>query len=283
MNRVSVLFSVLALFSGTAFGVGDEGKSGAGYASDFVESGETVPGTEALRHRFAAAGENTGEHDGCMDCGESGEGVRQRGIHPGNLFAEAPQAMRSRVEAMMGPHGGLFGRHKSGIKAKLLIMYRLVDQLNMNEDTATRFFPVYLAYASKRDSLMKEHGELIRFIAEKADDESVSIRELKGNVEKLKKNEKMLEEERAAFLKKAEKILDERQYIKLVVFDDKLKNDLISQFRMERLMKLRSGARMNEPKNERRRMYVPERPQKGKGGETIQRIPEGKSGKDEKQ
>jgi len=263
MNRMLVLFAMIALFSGTALRVCAVEGAGAGYENDSVEFRMDVDGTGALlRYCFDSAVGNGGEqHDGRTSCSASREGTRHRGMRPEGVFAEAPPGMRSHAEGMMGPYGDSWGRDRSGIKAKLLIMYRLVDHLNLNEDTATRFFPVYLTYVSKRDSLLKKRGELIRFIAEKADDESVSIKELENKVDELKKNERTLEEEHAAFLKKAEKILDERQYIKLVVFHDKLKSDLISQFRMERLQRMK---KMKEPGNDRLRMYAPEKSPEGK-------------------
>lgn len=128
-------------------------------------------------------------------------------------------------------------RGRNGSKSRLMIIYRLVDQLDLDEDTATKFFPIYLTYINSRDKLIKERRELVHRVAEDADDESVSIKELKKNVAKLKEYEKSIEKERETFYDKAEKVLGERQYIKLIVFNDKLKEDLIARFRSERMSK----------------------------------------------
>lgn len=130
-----------------------------------------------------------------------------------------------------------YSRGRNNSKSRLMIIYRLVDQLDLDEDTATRFFPIYLTYINSRDKLLTEHRELIHRVAEDADDESVSIKELKKNVAKLKEYEKSIEKERETFYEKAEKVLGERQYIKLIVFNDKLKEDLIARFRSQRMSK----------------------------------------------
>lgn len=122
-----------------------------------------------------------------------------------------------------------------GFKARLMVMYRLVEHLDLNEETATKFFPIYLAYINERDKFMKEHRDLIMQIADGAENNAVSVKELKAKVEEMRGKERKLEAQRNEFFAKAEKILDERQYIKLVVFNDKLKEDLIMQFRSERM------------------------------------------------
>ncbi|MCD6308316.1 MAG: hypothetical protein J7M24_04895, partial [Candidatus Latescibacteria bacterium] len=52
-------------------------------------------------------------------------------------------------------------------------------------------------------------------------------------VEKLAVYEGKVEQERKDFFRKAEGILNERQYVKLMIFNDKLKEDLILQIREE--------------------------------------------------
>ena len=139
-----------------------------------------------------------------------------------DIYAEAPNIYPDNPDIPIPPYiPDSNGRR--GSKSRLMVMYRLVDQLNLDEETATRFFPAYLEYVNSRDKLVKEHRELVHKIAEDADDESVSIKDLRENIAKLRKNETLMNGERNAFLGKSETILDERQYIKLIVFNDKLK------------------------------------------------------------
>jgi len=151
-----------------------------------------------------------------------------------NMYAEVPYGPYMSYDFSDRSFGFSPGR-SNGFKARLMVMYRLVDELDLDEDTATQFFPVYLAHINKRDKLMKEHRELTMKIAEDSENEAVTVATLKANVGKLRDFEKTIDSERDTFLAKAEKILEGRQYIKLIVFNDKLKEDLISRYRSSRI------------------------------------------------
>lgn len=85
-----------------------------------------------------------------------------------------------------------------------------------------------------RESLMKDKRALTKKISKNADDESVPVKDLKKDIAKLFGNEKSLSDARKIFYKKSEKILSDRQYVKLIIFSDKLKEDLFSRFRTMR-------------------------------------------------
>ena len=144
-----------------------------------------------------------------------------------NLYAQAPS--KSGTDP-----GEDFQGKKERLPPKLMVMWRLVDYLKLNEETSSKFFPVYLEYINNRDKLLKEQRELIHTISDNVDNESIPIKNLKKDVEKLTQIGKSLNEDRNKFLKKAETILDERQNIKLIVFEDKLKYDLFDRFRSMR-------------------------------------------------
>ncbi|HUT63751.1 MAG TPA: hypothetical protein VMZ04_07320, partial [Anaerolineae bacterium] len=144
-----------------------------------------------------------------------------------NLYAQA--------SGIPGPGPGEdFQGKKERLPPRLMVMWSLVDYLNLNEETSAKFFPAYLEYINNRDKLLKEQRELIHTISENVDNESIPIKNLKKDVEKLTQIGKSLNEDRNKFLGKAEKILDERQNIKLIVFEDKLKYDLFDRFRSMR-------------------------------------------------
>ena len=144
-----------------------------------------------------------------------------------NLYAQAPD------KSGPGPREDFQGK-KEGFPPKLMVMWSLVDYLNLNEETSAKFFPVYLGYINNRDKLLKEQRELIHTISDNVDNESIPIKNLEKDVEKLTQIGKSLNEDRNKFLEKAETILDERQNIKLIVFEDKLKYDLFDRFRSMR-------------------------------------------------
>ncbi len=59
-------------------------------------------------------------------------------------------------------------RERNGFNSRLEIMWRLVDYLALNEDTATLFFPLYREYMKTRESLLKDHRELTKTISKNA-------------------------------------------------------------------------------------------------------------------
>lgn len=200
-------------------------------AVDKVNKPVTVENSESFINDEKGLSDNDweliGESDGFAVSDMNGD-TEQR-LNLDNLYAEAP--IPNFYFGAQDKGSNSTPRQRDGFDFKLMIMYKLVEELKLDEKTATTFFPVYLAYTNDRDNLMRERSELSRKISQDADNDSVSIRNLKTTVEKLKKNEKSTDDLRETFLKKASSILDERQYIKLIVFNDRLKEDLMARFR----------------------------------------------------
>ena len=142
------------------------------------------------------------------------------------------------LKKMTGEHKRMMEHHPFADrgKARQMMIWRLVDELNLNEDTSAKFFPVFKDYLKSREEKMKEYRDLIRKIAENADNESVPVNVIKEDIQKLNNLDKAIDQEREKFLKKSEGILSERQYIKLIIFEDKLKGDLVERFREKRFM-----------------------------------------------
>ena len=144
------------------------------------------------------------------------------------------------ILAQRPPVGDRDGRQTGGRsddsfqKVRTMVMYKLVEKLDIDEDTAAKFLPVFLTFMKQRDELHHEHRLIIREIIDGADDESVSIDTLKKKIENLEDNEKKLESIRKNFNDGAKKYLNERQVIKLRVFDDILKQDIIIEMRERR-------------------------------------------------
>jgi len=112
-----------------------------------------------------------------------------------------------------------------------MIAWRLIKFLNLNEDQSSKFLPVFKESNKIRFKLLDEHRKLAGIIAKDLDDESVSTNDLKEQLARIEQIDKEIIKERENFLKKSEKILNERQFIKLKLFEDKLKNDLFQRFR----------------------------------------------------
>ncbi len=116
-------------------------------------------------------------------------------------------------------------------KVKRFIMMRLVEYLDLNENQSAKLFPLLRESDKMRGKLTKERTELIHEITKNVEDESVSEKDLEKQKKALEKINEELLKEHNGFLDKSEKILDDRQYLKLMLFEDRLKEDLFKQFR----------------------------------------------------
>lgn len=98
--------------------------------------------------------------------------------------------------------------------------------LNLDEYTARRFRPVFQEYISVRGKFMREHNGLIRSIDKDADNPAVPIREMRERAQRLVEVKKSLIIEREKYYQKAKAVLNERQQIKLLIYEDKVKEDI---------------------------------------------------------
>lgn len=116
-------------------------------------------------------------------------------------------------------------------KIRTMFMLRLVEYLNLNEDQSTKLLAIIRGSDENRNKLTKERGDLIRKIRNDVDNESVSIKDLSKLVNELENINDKISDEHKEYLGKVEKILEERQYIKFLMFEDRLKEDLFERFR----------------------------------------------------
>ncbi|MCE5251811.1 hypothetical protein LLG96_16505 [bacterium] len=142
-----------------------------------------------------------------------------------------------------------FDPDDKGSKSRLMIMWNLVDYLGLDEATAAKFFPVFIEHNNARDKFFNEHRELAEQIIKDVDDESVSVKSLKESIAKLDQLDESIRAERDAFHKKTKAFLNERQYVKLVIFNDKLKRDLFSGLSRRRGGDESSSIKSDEPKD----------------------------------
>ena len=119
-----------------------------------------------------------------------------------------------------------------GFRGRLMVMWQLTDYLNIDGKTADVFFPVYMDFLKNRDKLTDDQRRVSWHIIESIDNPSISPKDLQKDVDYLKKIEIDLKKTQDEFLKKSQRMLDSRQYIKLIVFDEKVKRDIFSRIRV---------------------------------------------------
>lgn len=133
-------------------------------------------------------------------------------------------------QMMKGP----FGEDKS--KGKVMIIWKLTKDLNLDETTASKFFPIFNSYSEKRDKLTEKQRDLIMKVSVDVDNESVPTGTLKTKIKEINDIENSLIKEKSDFFKKAESVLDERQFMKLQIFEERLKMDIFERIHARKFM-----------------------------------------------
>ena len=119
-------------------------------------------------------------------------------------------------------------------KFREMIALRLVEYLELNEDQSAKLFPLLRVSHIARSKIIKERRELYKKIAKGVEDKSVSIKDLRKQIKELEENKNAEKKAHQEYLKKSKKFLDERQYIKLLLFEDKFREDFLRRIRAMR-------------------------------------------------
>ncbi len=156
------------------------------------------------------------------------------GLDITRMYAQAPPDEPGRGPGGPGDEWGGGHDRRFSFRSKLMMITRLVDELEIGDTAATEFVSIFLKHSSAREKLEKELNALIVEIYDDTDNKDVSTAALKKKLAKIDALRNDLEKENDSFLKNTAKILDDRQYIKLAVFEDKLRLDLMNRFRRNR-------------------------------------------------
>jgi hypothetical protein len=152
---------------------------------------------------------------------------------PAIFFLLALSGISGAQEIMRpGPPGGDPQNQQHEAQFREWIWNNFQTFLKLDENTAAKFQPIFKEYGTIRGKLMREHNMLIRDIGKDVDNPSVTIRQLRDKAERLKQIDKSLSFEKEKYYQKAKRILNERQQIKLLIFEDKIKEDIFR--RMEK-------------------------------------------------
>jgi hypothetical protein len=135
-----------------------------------------------------------------------------------------------------GPHPAAREPSKEDLaKMQMWIYSNLEKYLKLDEATSRRLKPIFIEYSETRGKLMREHSELSRRIMKDVEDESIPVADLKALMQRYKAITRSLWQDREKFYKRSEEILNDRQIVKLIIFEDKVKEDLFRRFRGERM------------------------------------------------
>lgn len=131
-----------------------------------------------------------------------------------------------------GPPGNAPRDQEHKAQFRKWIWNNLKTFLKLDDNTAARFQPIFKEYSAIRGKLMREHNQLIRSIDRDADNPAVPLKELRDHARRLAEVNKSLIIEREKYYQKAKGVLNELQQIKLLIFEDKVKEDIFR--RMEK-------------------------------------------------
>jgi hypothetical protein len=112
-------------------------------------------------------------------------------------------------------------------KIRNYIAWKLVDYLQLTEDQSTRLFPLWRDYSDTRGNIQQERRQLFRKIEISAEDSAISTDNLLGLLKEYRNAEDNETKLKDTFFKNARKVLDDRQYVKLYTFDERLLDELM--------------------------------------------------------
>ena len=140
------------------------------------------------------------------------------GIPPGAAIAQGP---------------GVDGKGDRKQNFELLHMWRLVDELEIDEEQAMRVFPAFRRHKVQRDSLERRHRVLLavikRQLAEDTEDDA-----LLASMRKVSAAGDEIEDAKKAFQTDLARLLSARQQAKLLLFEMTFRTDLVDLVRRSR-------------------------------------------------
>ncbi|MFC1485541.1 hypothetical protein ACFL55_00765 [Candidatus Latescibacterota bacterium] len=140
-------------------------------------------------------------------------------LNPSNVQVQTPD------QNMMLPN-----RSDEDRDVRDFIAWKLVDYLRLSEEQSQNLFPLWSEYSRGRGKMQKEQRELYRKIDSSVEDSSVSTDDLMVLVNELMASERKEIENKENFRKRSREILDDRQYIKLIIFENRLLDDFLHDF-----------------------------------------------------
>lgn len=114
------------------------------------------------------------------------------------------------------------------------LLGRYVYFLKLNSEQEKKFKEIYEKSFEKRGKMFFERMKLVKQVMKDTENNSIPVSELKNILKDIKRLDNEMTKEKEDFFKKSEKILDEKQYIRFVVLEDWIKEDLMRHLREER-------------------------------------------------
>jgi Spy/CpxP family protein refolding chaperone len=122
-----------------------------------------------------------------------------------------------------GTHG--FAR-PTGEHFELIRLWKLIDDLELDQEQAVRLFPAWSRLQRQRQELMEQRRKAAEELADLLGEENAREEEVRSRMQALQALEEQLLEGKAAFQQEAAKVLDLRQQARLLLFEEHFRRDL---------------------------------------------------------
>ena len=138
------------------------------------------------------------------------------------------------------PEGDESERHE---RMREAMTQKLVKYLELSDEQRDRIVPLMEESFKEAGLFREERRNKAKEIFQMKGDDTMPVSELNTIVDDLEKLDRKMEESSEVFLKKAKTILSDRQYVKLRLFHDRLRFDLVERFAGEKSKEGRSEFR----------------------------------------
>lgn len=116
---------------------------------------------------------------------------------------------------------------------KLLRMWRLVDELEIDEEQAMKVFPAFRRHHAERDSLSKRNRALLAVISRQLKEEA-SESDLHASIQKVRGIRASMAEEQLLFEEDLSELLTTQQQARLLLLESTFRTDLVDIVRRVR-------------------------------------------------
>jgi len=117
-------------------------------------------------------------------------------------------------------------REKVRERINTMKVWKLTEAVGLTPEQSEKFFPVYNKHWKKMDEIMNHRGELVVRLEELIADPKSSESEIREKVAELTSFPQQMMEEQNRFYKEVSAILPLRQQAKLVVFEERFRQQL---------------------------------------------------------
>lgn len=129
-------------------------------------------------------------------------------------------------------------RHEIRERIEQMRMWRLLEVLDLSDEKAEKFLPVFNAFQREQKGLEKRKRGILKELEDELDKEKVDLKKVQSSLDDLEQNRILFENNTVSFLSKAKEVLSLEQQARLVLFEESFADrvkDMIRKLRKGRM------------------------------------------------